>query len=92
MLKVIRSHCEPPDIELDVKEVSLRKKPIVLIEVKEGKKKPYFIRDKGHTSVLAQQKDYDGRLTFSYSSYEEGEASNLVMQSTVRLRRYKIKI
>ena len=47
LLKVIRSHCEPPDIELDVKEVSLREEPIALIEVKEGKEKPYLIRDKG---------------------------------------------
>jgi hypothetical protein len=44
--KKIRGRCDPSSIDFDVKEIYLREKPLTLIEVKEGKNKPYLLKDK----------------------------------------------
>jgi predicted HTH transcriptional regulator len=44
--EIIRGKCDPSSIDFDVKEIHVRGKPLTLIEVKEGKNKPYLLKDK----------------------------------------------
>ncbi|RSN70442.1 ATP-binding protein [Candidatus Korarchaeum cryptofilum] len=45
--KIIREKCDPPSIDFNVKEdLRLQEKPLALIEVKEGKNKPYLLKNK----------------------------------------------
>jgi hypothetical protein len=44
--KIIRGRCDPSSIDFDVKEIYVREKPLTLIEVEEGKNKPYLLKDK----------------------------------------------
>ncbi len=44
---IVRSYCDPPDIEMKIEKVRVNDKPIIIIEVKEGDNKPYLVKDRG---------------------------------------------
>lgn len=46
VIKVLRSHCNPP-IQPEISTKTLNDRKILIIEVKEGRNKPYEFRDKG---------------------------------------------
>lgn len=43
---ILRSHCDP-QVEYDVDKRQLEDKKIIVLHVKEGKDKPYFVKDRG---------------------------------------------
>jgi len=43
---ILRSHCDP-ELKYEVSKRQVQDKDIVIVEVKEGENKPYFVRDKG---------------------------------------------
>lgn len=46
IINILRSNCDPP-IEPIIRKIEINDTPIILIEVKEGKNKPYVYRNKG---------------------------------------------
>lgn len=44
---IVRSYCDPPDIEMKIEEVRVNDKLVIIIEVKEGDNKPYLVKDRG---------------------------------------------
>jgi ATP-dependent DNA helicase RecG len=46
IINILRSNCEPP-IEPDFKTYTIDDKPILAVQIKEGKDKPYTIRGRG---------------------------------------------
>ena len=46
IVNILRSHCEPP-ILTEINKCSLNEGNLLIVQVKEGNNKPYFLRDKG---------------------------------------------
>lgn len=46
IVSILRSNCDPP-IEPSIRKIEINDTPIVLVEIKEGKDKPYVYRNKG---------------------------------------------
>lgn len=44
--QILKSYCDPP-LEFSIEEVQIRNIPIVIVNIPEGKDKPYGVRDKG---------------------------------------------